>query len=297
MNRQVALRVCVAAMLAAGTALLSAQVPQLPSSPQKQFGTSITPGYYGWYDNPDGTHNFLIGYFNRNTEREIDIPIGPNNKFEPGDPDRGQPTHFLPRRQYGMFVVTVPKDFPKTQKINWTLSYNGTTTTIPFYMHVDYNLTPTKSTEESPNGKFNEPPILRFGPNQPTHRGPGVTMAKAIARTATVGTPMPIEMEVDDDALYSSGGNAPLANATPVTVVVSKYRGPADVKIAEARPKFTTTKGGKALEDYSGKATTTATFSQPGEYVLHIMVGDLSGNGGGGSGCCWTNALMKVTVR
>ncbi len=31
---------------------------------------------------------------------EVDVPIGPNNRFEPGDPDRGQPTHFKPNRGF-----------------------------------------------------------------------------------------------------------------------------------------------------------------------------------------------------
>ena len=55
-------------------------------------------------------------------------------------------------------------------------------------------------------------------------------------------------------------------------------------------------KGGKPLEAYSGKSTTSVTFSEPGDYVLHVSIGDYSGAGGGGSGCCWTNALIKVAV-
>ena len=32
----------------------------------------------------------------------------------------GQPTHFLTGRQYGMFAISVPKDFG-TKKLTWTL--------------------------------------------------------------------------------------------------------------------------------------------------------------------------------
>src|ERR1700759_1750424 len=94
------------AVLAGGT-LVSAQI-LLPSNPAKQFGASVTPAYEGWFDNPDGTHSFLIGYYSRNTQAEVDVPIGPNNHFEPGNQDMGQPTHFLTRRRFGMFVVTMP---------------------------------------------------------------------------------------------------------------------------------------------------------------------------------------------
>ena len=39
---------------------------------------------------------------------------------------------------------------------------------------------------------------------------------------------------------------------------------------------------------------TTATFSEPGEYVLRVFANDRSG--GGGSQCCWTNAFVRVNV-
>ena len=61
---------------------VSAQL--LPSAPPKQFGGSVTPAFEGWFDNPDGTHTFLIGYFNRNTSAEVDIPIGPEQSLRAG---------------------------------------------------------------------------------------------------------------------------------------------------------------------------------------------------------------------
>jgi hypothetical protein len=286
-----------AAVIALGTIALSAQV-QLPSAPPKQFGSSVTPAFEGWFDNPDGTHSFLIGYYSRNTEAELDIPIGPNNHFEP-TADMGQPTHFLTRRRFGMFVVTMPKSFAKTDKISWTLSANGVTTTIPFFMHTDYNLTPMKSSEESPNGKYNEPPLLRFSDGGPRFAGPAVVMQKALdGGTATVGVPMPLTLLVDDDALYSSGGNGPMGGQRPpVSATVSKYRGPGAVTLGTDKVAFTATKGGQPLQPYSGKASTTVKFSEPGDYMLHVTINDYSGLGGGGSGCCWTNALVKVNVK
>lgn len=295
MNLRTALRMCAPMALVAGAAV-SAQI-QLPSVPPKQFGSSITPAFEGWFYRPDGTQSFLIGYYSRNTEQEIDIPIGPNNRFEPGNPDMGQPTHFLTRRRHGMFVVNVPKELGRTEKISWTLTVNGVTNTVPFYMHTDYNVSPFKSSEESPNGARNVPAILRFEEKGPSFQGPVATVAEAVSRTATVGTPMPLNLWADDDALYSTGANAPMASAPPpVNVTISKYRGPGQIMIADARPKLETLKGGKPMEPYSGKASTTITFSQPGDYMLHVTANDYSGNGGGGSGCCWTTAIVKVSV-
>jgi hypothetical protein len=289
-------RVAVLSFLVGG-ALVSAQT-QLPSSPSKQFGASITPAYEGWFDNPDGSHSFLIGYYSRNTQAEVDVPIGPNNHFEPGNQDLGQPTHFLTRRRFGMFVVTVPREFAKTQKLTWTLTANGVTTSVPFHMHTDYNLTPFKSSEESPNREFNHPPVLRFTEAGPTLVGPVAAMGGALERSATVGVPMPLDLWADDDALYSSGGNAPLTGERPpVNLTLSKYRGPGNVAVADAPIKFTALKGGTPAEPYSGRASTTVTFDRPGDYVLHLTANDYSGNGGGGSGCCWTTVMIKVAVK
>ena len=55
--------------------------------------------------------------------------------------------------------------------------------------------------------------------------------------------------------------------------------------------------GEGATVPFSGKATTTVKFGEPGDYVLHVTANDYSGDGGGGFGCCWTTALLKVAVK
>ena len=95
---------------------LSAQAPVLPYQPPRGSGDSITGAFEGWFDNADGSHNFLVGYLNRNLKQPQDVPIGPNNRIEPGGPDLGQPTHFLPARQTGVFLVRVPKEFAADQR-------------------------------------------------------------------------------------------------------------------------------------------------------------------------------------
>src|SRR5262245_7906784 len=101
------LSLCGAGVLAGGVLLSGQQIPE----PRKQFGASVTGAFEGWFRISDGSRSFLVGYFNRNTQQELDIPIGPDNRIEPGGPDMGQPTHFLPNRRYGMFIVPVPKNF------------------------------------------------------------------------------------------------------------------------------------------------------------------------------------------
>src|ERR1700752_2896584 len=83
----------------------------LPIEPHHDSGQSVTPAYEGWFPNPDGTFSILLGYYNRNLKQDLEIPVGVNNHIEPDGPDRGQPTHFIAGRQWGLFTVTVPKDF------------------------------------------------------------------------------------------------------------------------------------------------------------------------------------------
>jgi hypothetical protein len=287
----------IAAALIASTLIVSADGQLLPSSPKKAFGASISPAFEGWYDNADGSHTFLIGYYNRNWTSEVDIPIGPNNHFEPGDADRGQPTHFLPNRGFGVFTITVPKNTAPTEKLWWTLTLNGVTQRVSFYMSPDYNITPQQASEESPGGKYNRPPLLRFTKDGPPIQNPVASMSTALDRTATAGTPMPIEFWIEDDALYASGSNAPIGDrAKIVDVIVSKYRGPGDVTVAKIG-KLPATEGGKPAEPYAASGATTVSFSEPGTYYLHVTVNDLSGPGGGATGCCWTTALLKVAVK
>src|ERR1051326_2343670 len=100
------------AAFAAWVFTVAAQAREQAANPAiAESGQSVTGAYEGWYPNADGTYSMLIGYFNRNSKETFDVPVGPNNRIEPGGPDQGQPTHFLPRRQWGVFTITVPKDF------------------------------------------------------------------------------------------------------------------------------------------------------------------------------------------
>ena len=82
-------------MFVASAVLASGQATVLPE-PARDSGASVTGAFEGWFKNPDGSFSFLLGYYNRNRKQEVDIPVGPDNALEPGGPDRGQPTHFMP---------------------------------------------------------------------------------------------------------------------------------------------------------------------------------------------------------
>ena len=84
---------------------------------------TISPVFDGWYSNPDGSRTLLFGYFNRNSS-ETPIPIGPDNRVTPTPADRGQPTNFLPLRQWHVFRVNVLAGWDA--EVIWTLGVPGT---------------------------------------------------------------------------------------------------------------------------------------------------------------------------
>jgi hypothetical protein len=90
-------------------------------------GQNVSPAYEGWEVGADGQKYFVFGYMNRNWVEEIDVPIGPDNSFNIGGADQGQPTHFLPRRNRFTFRVPVPAGFGDTDELVWTLTTQGKT--------------------------------------------------------------------------------------------------------------------------------------------------------------------------
>jgi hypothetical protein len=140
-------------------------------------------------------------------------------------------------------------------------------------------------------GIGNTPPFLSFDKGGPSIQGPKPIR---ISMTATVGEPLPLPVWVSDDAKVAAGSQPP--KTPPVTIAWAQFRGPAKVAFANAKPPVTKDNSTPAAA-FSGNATTTATFSEPGEYVLHVVTNDWSGDGGRGFQCCWTNGEVKVSVK
>src|SRR4029079_14607557 len=118
-------RAVVGMMLAISVTLpaLTGSGAQLPSS-----GQNIQPVFEGWERNQDGSFNLVFGYFNRNSDEEIYVPIGPANHVTPDGPAAGAPRSFYPIRNMFVFRVRVPNDFG-TKEVVWTVSHRGRTDT------------------------------------------------------------------------------------------------------------------------------------------------------------------------
>lgn len=273
--------------VAAVSALLACACPataQEMLAPVRASGQTITPVFEGWYRNPDGTYSISFGYFNRNASEVLDIPIGPQNSITPGDANQGQPSNFHPRRHWGVFAVTVPADFGE-KKVVWTLVVRGETFAIAGSLSPKWEI----DALHGEAGSGNTPPAIKFDPPGPEGRGPrGIT---ASPRRTTVGRPLTLTVWATDDGAawrsISSEGRA----GTPVSLMWFKHQGPGgpgEVVFSERAPK---------VDSANGAASTTATFSEPGEYVLRLRANDASGvTDAGHAQCCWTNGFVKVTV-
>jgi hypothetical protein len=232
-------------------------------------GQSVSPVYEGWYPLPDGTIAASFGYFNRNYVEEVRIPVGPHNRVQPGPVDQGQPTYFFPRRHIGVFVLTIPAGTPGD--VTWTLTSRGETLEIPVNLDAEYLIEPLRAVAGPSPG--NTPPVLRFQPGDPGFAGPAGGVSE---RTATAGTPLALDVRVTDDGLGSGRDEPELA------VRWQKFRGPGAVTFGEESP---------AVAD--GRASATATFAEPGDYVLYVVATDGSRQS---NQCCWTNGYVRVRV-
>ena len=140
----------------------------------------------------------------------------------------------------------------------------------------------------------NTPPVISFEEGGPSVQGPRPI---STALMTTMPNPLTLPVWVADDAKTFPGAKT-TPKGPPVTVTWGKFRGPGAVTFANDRPTVEKADGkGTATAAFSGKATTTATFSEPGEYVLRVVANDWSGVGGRGFQCCWTNAQVKVSVK
>ena len=202
--------------------------PQLPLQPPRDAGQSITGAFEGWYQNPDGSYTLLVGYFNRNVKQIMDIPVGPNNRIEPGGPDFGQPTHFQTGRQWGVFVIKVPKDFG-TKTLTWYITANGETQSIPLAVKTGYTIEPFEE-----KGMGNRPPEFTFDGKK--FAGPPTDVAATL--NGTVGQPVTISFTLTEPKEQKQGSARAQgrgAGGGIGTVSFHKFRGPGTVKFEPAR--------------------------------------------------------------
>ncbi len=268
-------------------------------------GQTIQPVYEGWEKNPDGTFSMLFGYLNRNYEETPHVPVGVDNFFSPGPPDRGQPTHFYVRRQSFVFRVTVPADWGKKDLV-WTVNHAGKALTALG------SLTPNWGLDEGVWRANRGAGISgRMGATMPLNERPVVKVVGTGNLTVGVHEPVTLTVAATDDGvpgarparpkrregeglnttatvivpgLPTIGGNrsgaasglggptdqnmvkTSLAYETGLAVTFLHFRGPGKVTFEPMAMAITS----------GGQAVTKARFTEAGAYLIRAVADDSS---------------------
>lgn len=271
------------AALVIGAGLLLAMPEPQAQAPAR--GQNIAPVYEGFWPQEDGTIDLWFGYYNRNWEEEIDVPIGPDNHMDPGGPDLGQPTHFFPRRSQFVFKVTVPGDFGD-KEIVWTLTSNGATELAYATLRPEYAVDETVMM-----ANFGAGGQTGFHPDMMGNKSPTVTLKVPDTMTVSAGEPVTLSAVATDDGKPSPrsiptfliGQSHFVPNsATGLRLSWFRYRGPGRVEFDPPQTKVWQDHRDGGNSPWStgwetppvppdNTYTTTATFSEPGTYVLRAL--------------------------
>src|SRR5213596_369514 len=185
-------------------------VPSLYAQYQIRYarGQDVSPTFQGWKTNPDGTYTFYFGYFNRNSEEEVDIPIGPDNKFDADNIDQGQPTHFYPSPRWWVFAVVVPKDWPKDKRLVWTLTNRGHTNQAKAWLEPEWEVDQGIISKNSPRDAM----LMTTGLGDVDFDNVAPKMTGSPAQTVKLGDPLTLTVTAtDDDHRYWPSARCPNA--------------------------------------------------------------------------------------
>ena len=226
----------------------------------------------------------------------MEIPLGPDNFIEPKEYDGRQPTSFPPavpdsadggarsrpdrrERERGVFTVTVPAGFKTTSSGHYATGDRR------------FRCRHAKSGAYQlhwPMAMGSVPPLLRFSPDGPAGRGPVGIQADPVQ--TSVGAPLSLTIWITDDSVREKEPVPikPRQARPAMNVTWFKHSGPGPVVFSRRKSRS---------HSYKGTATASATFKQPGEYVIRVRADNFGRlDTSAGNQCCWTNGYVKVTV-
>jgi hypothetical protein len=260
-------------------------------------GQPVWPAFEGWEKNDDGSLSFLFGYMNDNWQQEFDLPVGPDNAIEPGGPDRGQPTHFQPRRNRFVFKVRVPRDWGDNEMI-WTLTTQGVARKAYASPRTDLLIENIDiMSETGALGAGTSTPEIR------ADKPPAIAIEGSKTLTAKVGEPLTLTATVTDDGVPRRRGGGPPGRGIPDAIILRPpsrvtvgknlglhlswfvYRGTGAVAFSPRQVKTWEDTRTGANSPWAplwqapqvpaeGKYVVTATFAEPGTYVLRARADD-----------------------
>ena len=294
------------ALLAGSPGDVTAQLEHLPYQLKYDRGQTVQPVFDGWSRNADGTFDMHFGYLNRNYVEEVRVPIGPDNRIEPGRPDQGQPAFFHVRSNRRIFTVTVPSDFGD-QNLIWSLTARGETLRAMGWLHSKWEILENstgirrnREEDEEPN----RPPEVTFAGSLFSVTLPATLTVTAMVSDDGKPEPRPVDQDQADDPdpqpFVGTQSRPPLLNqpgdALEIPVNIPQHerprqirpRGVASVSYEVWRGPANITPEPYFAEVENGTATSRITFTEPGEYRLRVRAND---------GQLSTDEFVTVNVR
>jgi len=284
--------------------LVMTATPGAQSRPSYMHGQNVSPAYEGWEEDEAGNRYFLFGYMNRNWAEELDVPAGPDNNVQPGGPDAGQPTHFLPRRNRFVFRVPVPEEFDENDEMIWTLTTAGVTERAYATLRLDYlvdNL--VQASEQGALGAGRSDPAMR------ANTAPVLRIEGSRNRQVRVGEPLALVAVASDDGVpkprrrrrrnpWRPPVQVTVGSATGLRVSWYVYRGDGPVRFDPPQVKVWEDTRTGANSPWSpgwltpdappdGGWATEVVFDEPGTYMLRCLASD---------GALGTSEDVTVTV-
>jgi hypothetical protein len=228
-------------------------------------GQDVAPTFEGWEPNPDGTFSMYFGYLNRNAAEGLHVPLGPDNNFDMGNGDQGQPTYFHPGRKWWVFKVVVPGDWPKDKRLVWTLTSRGRTSQAKGWLQAEWEVDKPLIAGNAGRDPFlggvsggNEEDIV-------ANKAPSLTGSNP--QTITLPNTATVSVTATDDGLPRPTPDPTGRRQQGVRVRWFVYRGPGLVRFD---PEITPT----AIHGKPVVAEAKATFTMPGEYRLRAIALD-----------------------
>lgn len=280
------LAVCAVLLFSPGLLRLHAQDFSFPGVEYSR-GQDVSPVFNGWERNPDGTFSMWFGYYNRNNQEQVDLPTGPNNNFDLGNGDQGQPTHFYTGSRWWVFKVVVPKDWPTDKRIVWTLTNMGRTNVAKGWLEpeweVDKLLMSADGASDPFTGSLGRPvsDAIIAGDMAPVITG-------ETTQTVTLPATAALSLAATDDGLPKLRPGDRMADGSirggiqGVRIRWLLYRGPAGA-VVKFDPPLSPYVYGMPLT-----AETKVSFSMPGDYRIRALASD---------GALWSTHDVDVKVN
>ncbi len=164
-------------------------------------GQNVSPAYEGWEEDSAGRKFFVFGYMNRNWQEELDVPVGPDNRFITGNARPG-PADALPAAPQPLHLPRAgPGRVHREGRARVEPDHRAARPSMAFAsLRLDYRIDDVVKASEtgalgagssSPEVRANTPPVLEVQGPRRIEVKVGEAVPLVVTRAATTACPRP----------------------------------------------------------------------------------------------------------